>query len=377
MKKSLKKKLTAILTSLLLLIALTVVSMVTDVLDAVLAPEEPAQTPAPTSATQPAETAPQETTVPPADSTGLTVHFIDVGQADSMLLECDGKFMLIDAGNVGDGQLVVSYLQQQGVEQLQTVIVTHAHEDHVGGMAAVMAVFPVEKVYCPTKVYSSRCFDDFMHYVDQQRLTVTDPVPGDVFMLGSAEVTILGPVRSYAETNDTSIVCRVVYGSNSFLFTGDMEREAELEMLDSGAYVKSDVLKVGHHGSDTSSSYRFIREVDPEYAVIPVGTDNDYGHPHNEPMSRLRHAGMTIFRTDLMGSVVAYSDGIQIVFTWDNQSVNPELAQYTGIYVGNKNSLRVHSEECGSLPSANNRVEFATLEEALEAGYSPCTGCLD
>lgn len=314
----------------------------------------------------------------PARSTGegLSVHYIDVGQADSILLSCDGEFMLIDGGNVDDGRLVVSYLEQQGVSELKAVICTHAHEDHVGGLAAVLAVYPTQAVYSPTTTYASKCFDDFMRYVDQQRLTVTAPVPGDGFDLGSARVTILGPVKDYPDTNNTSIVTRVDYGKTSFLFTGDMEQEAENDLLDAGADVKADVLKVGHHGSNTSSGYRFLYEVEPTYGVISVGTGNTYGHPHEEPLSRLLHAGVTLLRTDKLGTVVARSDGTEITFTWDNQSAAPENAEYAGQFIGNKNSHVFHAEGCSGLPSERNRVTFTSYREALEAGYTPCRSCL-
>ena len=306
----------------------------------------------------------------------LTVHYIDVGQADCALLACGGEFMLIDGGNVDDGQLVVSYLEQQGVEELKAVICTHAHEDHAGGLAAVLAVYPTQAVYSPTTTYASKCFDDFMRYVDQQRLTVTLPVPGDGFDLGGARVTILGPVKDYPDTNNTSIVTRVDYGQTSFLFTGDMEQDAEIDLIESVAELKCDVLKVGHHGSNTSSGYRFLYETEPQYGVISVGTGNTYGHPHEEPLSRLNHAGVTLFRTDYLGTVVAVSDGAEITFTWDNQNAAPENAEYAGSFIGNKNSCVFHAEDCQSLPSERNRVTFPSYREALEAGYTPCRSCL-
>ena len=166
------------------------------------------------------------------DAETLVIHYIDVGQADSILLECGGEFMLIDGGNKEDGQLVVSYLQQQGVEELEAVVCTHAHEDHVGGLPSVLAVFPTKAVYAPTKTYSSKIFDSFVYYVDQQGLEITMPNPGDELTLGSTDMTILGPVKSYAETNDTSIVIMAEFGSNRFLFTGDMETPAENDMMD-------------------------------------------------------------------------------------------------------------------------------------------------
>lgn len=319
---------------------------------------------------------------------GLTVHFIDVGQADCALLECDGEYMIIDGGNREDGQLVVSYLEQQGVEHLNTVICTHAHEDHVGGLPSVLAVYPAHTVLAPTKTYSSNVFDDFMYYVDQQGLEVEIPAPGDVYNLGDDEtgatVTVLGPVESYAETNDTSVVVRVDYGETSFLFTGDMETTAENDMLDyweergNGDILNVDVLKVGHHGSNTSTGYRFLYAVDPAYGVISCGKDNSYGHPHDEPLSRLNQAGVALFRTDALGHVIARSDGSEITFTWDNQSAQPEDVRIAEemTYIGNKNSKIFHASDCSNLPAEKNQVEFASYEEAVEAGYKPCGGCL-
>lgn len=328
---------------------------------------------------------PEATTAPAAAVTDgtLTVHFIDVGQADCALIECGGAYILIDGGNRDDGQKVVSYLQSCGVEQLQAVICTHAHEDHVGGLPSVLAVYPTAQVFAPTRTYSSNVFDDFLYYTDQQRLEVTIPAPGDTLTLGQAEATILGPVKTYAETNDTSIVVKLEYGTTSFLFTGDMEVAAENDMLD---YWEGrmdwnvDMLKVGHHGSTTSSGYRFVYETDPEYAIISVGTDNSYGHPHDEIVDRYRDAGVPMFRTDELGTILAVSDGSEITITWENKNAAPEdvepAADFGAAFIGNKNSMKFHAPTCDSLPSEKNRVEFETYKEAIDAGYTPCGGCI-
>lgn len=312
----------------------------------------------------------------------FTIHYLDVGQADCALLEYDGKYIIIDGGNRDDGQLVVSYLQDQGVEELEAVVCTHAHEDHVGGLPSVLAVYPTKVVYSPTNTYSSRVFDDFIYYTDQQGLEVTIPKPGDTFYLGEVELQVLGPVQSYADPNDTSIVLRVSYGDTTFLFTGDMEKLAENDMMeywgtDSGIF-DVDVLKVGHHGSDTSTGYRFLREVNPTYGVIPVGTGNDYGHPHEEPMSRLNQAGVVILRTDELGTILAHSDGVEISFTWENQNRSPANAEpaLPEQYIGSKKSDTFHAPDCKSLPGEKNRVYYDTYEEAIEAGGKPCQGCL-
>ena len=324
-----------------------------------------------------------EPTLAPS-STGnnvLTVHYIDVGQADCILLETDGQFMLIDGGNRDDSQLVVSYLEQQGVQELEAVVCTHAHEDHVGGLPSVLAVYPTKTVYAPTKTYSSNIFDKFVYYTDQQGLTITIPAPGDSFQLGQAKVTVMGPVKSYAETNDTSIVLMVDFLETRFLFTGDMEKEAENDMLDYWGETYNwncDVLKSGHHGSSTSSSYRLIYETDPESIVISVGKDNSYGHPHRETVALYKDAGIPAFRTDELGHVIATTDGYQVTLTWEKQNAQPEDVEAADLsYIGNKNSKKLHLSTCSGLPKAENQVIFEDYNEAIAAGYTPCSSCME
>lgn len=319
-----------------------------------------------------------------ADPDGdLTLHFIDVGQADCILLETDGQFLLIDGGNRDDSDLVISYLQSCGVQELEAVVCTHAHEDHVGGLPAVLAVYPTKAVYAPTKTYSSNVFDDFLYYTDQQRLDVTIPKPGDELQLGDVALTVLGPVKSYAEPNDTSIVLLAEFGSTRMIFTGDMEVLAENDMLDYWEDKMDwniDLLKVGHHGSSTSSGYRFLYETDPEYAVIQCEKNNSYGHPHREVVSRLDDAGIPMLRTDELGTILVVSDGQELVITWENQKAAPsriEPAEDTDRYfVGNRNSSTFHAPDCDSLPKESNRIYYDTYDEAIDAGGVPCRGCL-
>ena len=325
---------------------------------------------------EPIATAPRND-YPTTQASSLTVHYIDVGQADCALIECGGQYMIIDGGNVDDSDLVVTYLQDQGVEELHTVICTHAHEDHVGGLAAVLAVYPTGQILSPTRTYSSACFDDFLYYADQQDITITIPSPGDSFYLGDAEVTVLGPVKSYADPNNTSIVVKVEFGDNAFLFTGDMEKDAETDMLDYGMDVSADVLKVGHHGSSTSTGYRFLYEVDPEYAVVSLGKDNTYGHPHRETVAIFADAGVPMLRTDELGTILAVSNGNEVTFTWEKQSAQPgDIEPADDTYIGNKNSKKFHLPTCNGLPAENNQVIFDSYSEAIAEGYTPCGNCL-
>ena len=312
------------------------------------------------------------------------MHFIDVGQALSVLVGCDGQYMLYDGGNVDDGSLVVSYLQSQGVEQLEYVFCSHAHEDHVGGLAAALAYFPAYHVYSPVTEASTKCFKDFVKYTQQQGLQVEVPAVGTTWPLGGATVTMVGPVAQYSDTNDTSIVLRIEYGSTSFLLTGDMEKTAETDLVNSGVNLRADVLQVGHHGSSTSTGYLFLNSVLPEMAVISCGVNNKYGHPHEETLSILRDAGVDVYRTDLQGTITIGSDGQSFTvgterFVPDSQ-LNPTdpAASSTAqqAYIGNVNSKKFHLPSCSNLPAEKNQILFSSYDEAVEAGYTPCSSCI-
>ena len=247
----------------------------------------------------------------------LRVDFVDVGQADFIVVECDGEYMTIDGGNVEDSQLVHSYLTGRNIREVQTVVVTHAHEDHCGGVSAILKAVTAETVYCPVTEYDSRAFRNVVSAANAQGLEITVPVVGEIFTVGSAQVQVIGPVKDYDDPNDTSIVLRMTYGNTSFLFTGDAESTSERDIMEAGFNVSADVLKVGHHGSSTSSSYVWLKAVAPTYAVISSNRteEPDYNHPHEEVVSRLRDEDAIVYRTDLQGTVTCISDGKTISFT--------------------------------------------------------------
>lgn len=250
----------------------------------------------------------------PPEGSSFLIRFLDVGQADAAYIECDGERMLIDGGNAEDSDLIYSFLEQQRVSHLDYIICSHAHEDHVGGLAGALVNTSVDTAFAPVTSYDSRAFESFVKYLASQEVSITVPTPGDSFSLGSAQVTVLGPIFETENTNNTSIVLRIVYGETSFLFTGDAEIGAEEDLLLSGCALRSTVLKVGHHGSDTSSSRDFLNRVSPQYAVISVGKNNSYDHPSQEVLSRLKKLGCTIYRTDTSGDIFCSSDGVNVYF---------------------------------------------------------------
>jgi len=242
------------------------------------------------------------------------VHFIDVGQADAALILCDGEAMLIDGGNVGDSDVLYTYLSDRNIDYLKYAVVTHAHDDHVGGMSGALEYAYAETVFCPVTEYDSKAFTNFAKAVKKQGNTITVPQAGEIYMLGGAAVEILHCDPKAEDPNNTSIVLRIVHGDTAFLFTGDAELPVEEKILEEGRVIDCTVLKAGHHGSSTSNSYRWVYEAWPAYAVISVGKDNTYGHPHKEVLSRFEDAGIEVLRTDKMGDIVCYGNGKELEF---------------------------------------------------------------
>jgi competence protein ComEC len=243
----------------------------------------------------------------------LEVYFMDVGQGDSEILRYGNSTMLIDARTNASTNTLVGEIRRLGIGHFDIVIATHPHEDHIGGLDAVINQFSIGKIYMPKVTASTKTFEDVLRAIQNKGLTITTPVSGSSFYLGPDTCTILGPnSQGYNDLNNYSIVLRVVNGNNSFLFTGDAQTESEKEILARGYTLKSDVLKVGHHGSETSTSPDFLEAVSPKYAVIEVGQDNDYGHPHKMTLDKLKEAGVKVYRTDINGTITFSSDGLNI-----------------------------------------------------------------
>jgi len=245
----------------------------------------------------------------------LKVHFVDVGQADCILIESAGEFMLVDAGNNADADLVVSYLKKAGVSKLSYVIGTHPHEDHIGGLDAVIDAFSIGKVILPAKEHTSKTFEDVLTAIENKNLKITKPVVGTEYALGDASFVIIAPNGKYGdELNDWSVGIKLTYGENSFVMCGDAESDAEKDILANGIDLSADVFKLGHHGSKTSNSQEFLDAVDPDYVVICTETNNSYGHPHKQVMDRLKKMDLDVYRTDEQGTIIVTSDGKNITF---------------------------------------------------------------
>lgn len=344
----------------------------------------------------------------------MEVHYIDVGQGDATLIKADEQYMLIDAGDNEKGSAVQLYLQKQGVEKLDYLVLTHTDADHIGGADVIITKFEIDTVFLGDFKKENKTYEELVDAFAYKGLTYTTPEVGSEYKLGNASFKIVAPNKEYNDSNNNSIALLLENGDNRFLFTGDCEEEAEKDILANGLNLACDVYKLGHHGSNTSSSEAFLNAVAPTYGVISCAEGNTYGYPHAEPMNHLRGMGVEVFRTDEQGSIIAYSDGTDITWncapseSWQvgektknsiekSEVETPIVSQETvaedkvvesqaeppasevqqnDYVIGNKNTKAFHRPTCNRLPKEKNRVIFNNREEALASGYyNPCDYC--
>lgn len=322
----------------------------------------------------------------------LKVHYIAVGQGDSSFVELpNGETILIDAGIPSQGYVVTNYIKNLGYTDIDYVVATHPHNDHIGGLPTVLESFKVSKFYMPNKEHTSNIFMTMLTAVQSNGCKAVYAKSGlSVIDEDNLKVNFVAPVSSgYSDLNNYSAVLRISFGKSSFLFTGDAEDVVESELISSGQNIKADVLKVGHHGSGYSSTSAFLKKVNPKYAIISVGK-NSYGHPNVDAMTRIATAGAEVYRTDEVGTIIVTTDGS--TYTLDKnaseiKSNAPPVAEPTPddskvvdeapatqssvvVYV-TKTGFKYHSYGCSYLKSC---IE-TTLSSAKRNGYEPCSRC--
>lgn len=319
----------------------------------------------------------------------LEIHFIDVGQGDSVFIRQGDSSMLIDAGENHYGKLVVDYLKNQGISKLDYVIGTHPHSDHIGGLDDVITAFEVGKVIMPKVTHTTQTFQDVIMAVKNKGLKITTPKVGDVYPLANAQYTILGPnSSSYSNFNDYSVVLKLEYKETAFMFTGDAESKSEKEVLDLNRDLSVDLLKLGHHGSNTSTIDEFLEQTNPSYGIIQVAEVNSYNLPDKEILDKLEEKNIKIYRTDINGTIKVTSDGKDLAIETEKNSDNImkktkkvdqkiDQKEDTNVekYSGNKNSKIFHKGDCSSTIKDSNKILFKTRDEAISEGYRPCKRC--
>lgn len=340
----------------------------------------------------------------------MTVRFLDVGQGNSVLVESEGRYMLVDGGDYDYSSYVVAYLKNQGVENLDYMVVSHYDSDHLSGCVGALRAFDVDTVICPDYEGDTKTYYTFVDDLEKYQAETIHPEVGDVYQFGGAEFTIVCPKEcDYSDENDNSVGIRLRFGQNSFLICGDAGEESEEDMLESGVYLQSDVYMAGHHGSSGSSTYDFLQAVQPEVVVVSCGYDNSYGHPAKATMNRLKNTGADVYRTDLQGELIAVCDGETI--TWNVEASNDfrcgedvvadgpvtkpttqqsgdstnagtstnTVPQNAKTYILNTNSEKIHLPSCGSVadidPSNKEQITI-TITELEKQGYSTCKRCL-
>lgn len=315
-----------------------------------------------------------------APTGALTATFLDVGQGDCCIICCDGETMIVDGGPPNASSRVYSWLKGHGIETIDYLVATHADTDHTGGLSAALEACSCRHAFSSVTTASQDAFNDMRARLERQNVALEVPAVGSCWSLGSARVEV---IAGGGAENEGSLVLQVTHGQVRLLLAADTSSEVEASF--SPRLSEVNLLKVAHHGSSGSTSYRFLRACMPQNAVISVGRGNSYGHPTEDTLSRLRDCGAKVFRTDMQGDITATSDGEQLaveaaknadadtLLELDANSSSSSSA--AGGFIGNLNSLKFHKTSCKTLPEEHNRVYFKTRSAAIDAGYTPCGNC--
>lgn len=338
----------------------------------------------------------------------MAVHFIDVGQGLAILVQSGGENLLYDGGNRAHADEVVQYLKNQQVETIDYMISSHYDEDHLGGLVKCLDNFEVEHILGSDYVHTSELFNTFMNTATAHAIIVEYPSVGDTYEFGTGSFTVMAPNGISQNSNDNSVVIRLVNGNNSFMFMGDAEETSEQDMISTGMNLDCDVLSLGHHGSASSTTWDLLEASTPSWAVISCGQDNSYGHPSAETMGKLKDMDIPVFRTDDQGTVIALSDGN--VISWNQEPCNDyasgsekkgadssssQTAEYSGndaavseseaaevsdsdtqermVWISATGSKYHSKPDCGNMNP--NKATQETEAQALSQGYEACKKC--
>lgn len=336
----------------------------------------------------------------------LSVDFIDVGQGDSILICSGGQSMLVDAGTNESGKTVLNFLRNKGIKKLDYAVGTHPHADHIGGLDDVIRGIDTDSLLMPNAVTDTKTFNDVLDAAESRNLSITVP-EDDEFSLGASRVTVLSKNKEQSDNlNNSSLILKIVYGDFSLLLTGDAEKEAEKQLLSDKKDVSADVLKVGHHGSETSTSGNFLKAVSPKCAVISCGKNNDYGHPHEKTLKKLEKQGTEVYRTDISGTISLFADSdgrfsvsvkgkTERTFNGSDGAApdrsdaissaeQSEFSRTAGNtdggeeYILNIGTKKFHKNDCKNAQSiiGKNKKEYVgSRQQLINDGYTPCGAC--
>lgn len=310
---------------------------------------------------------------------GIEVIMLDIGQGDSFLIRVNEKVILLDTGEKKYYEFLDTQLKHFGVDKIDLFIISHMDTDHMGAATLVIQDYDIKSVLIPKTPGESNEYNKLINLFDREKIDITYAYNDDCFSLGpGCDCNILS-VDKGDDTNESSIVMKLVYYDNSFLFTGDASASTLNKIMEEGKDISVDVLKIPHHGSDSSSPLLFLRNTGAQYALISVGRKNAYGHPKENVLRRLETLGIEVFRTDVDGTVVIKGNGVDLdhekvkIVDWDAEE---RLKVVDGPIIANVNSGVYHNSDCLSLPAERNRIYFLCYEDAETSGYRPCSMCI-
>ncbi|MEF2654073.1 MAG: MBL fold metallo-hydrolase [Blautia sp.] len=327
----------------------------------------------------------------------MAVHFLDVEQGLSILVQSGGENLLYDGGDTSHSDEVAEYLHNQNVENIDYMISSHYDADHLGGLLKCLQNFSVENILGADYYQGTDLYMDFVNAATANAISIQYPKPGDTFSFGTGSFTVLAPSGiDPNDSNENSVVIRLTNGNNSFLFTGDAEETSEQDMISTGRNLDCDVLSLGHHGSSSSTTWDFLEASTPSWAVISCGAENKYGHPSADTMGRLSSMNIPVFRTDKQGTVVALSDGENV--SWNQAPCNdyssgdssseisvpssedssgspgqPPSSSGSMVWIPATGEKYHSIPDCGRMNPA--KASQITESEAISRGYGPCSKC--